>query len=97
MSEDKINEDGSITVQLSKPIVVFGDEKTEITLREPTGKDFQKIGMIMSFDADGNISIDAKKGIKMAETLGKLPVGSLDNLPYKDCTKIVYAMVPFFA
>jgi|TARA_Y100000385_G_C12794243_1_gene508993 hypothetical protein len=90
------NEDGSITIQLSKPIINFGEKITEITLREPTGKEFQKIGMVMSVDTQEKIHFDAVKVVKMAETLSGVASGSLDSLPYKQLTKIAYAMIPFF-
>ena len=90
------NDDGSITIQLSKPIINFGEKISEITLREATGKEFQKIGMVMSVDTQEKIHFDAVKVVKMAETLGGLASGSLDALPYKQLTKIAYAMIPFF-
>lgn len=90
------NEDGSITIKLSKPVTVFGKKKDSITLREPTGKEFTKIGMVISIDTQERIHFDAAKVTKMAETLADLPSGSLDVLPYKQLNKIAYAMLPFF-
>lgn len=86
----------SIEVELSKPIVVFGEKKDKLVFREPTGKEFQKIGMIMSIDTEERIHFDSKRVVKMAETLADLPAGSLDSLPYKQLNKIAYAMLPFF-
>lgn len=90
------NEDGSITINLVKPIIVFGQKKTEITLREPTGADYRKIGNCLIFDVNGNIDFKTEKVAKLAETLADLPAGTLDQLPYKQLSKIAFAMMPFF-
>ena len=86
-----------VTIKLSKPIKSFGKELNEITLREPTGKDYREIGCCVIFKADGDsVTFDPVKNAQMIERCAGLAVGTLDQLSYKEVNHIALKMLPFF-
>jgi hypothetical protein len=90
-----INADGSITIQLSKPIIVMGKPVEEITLREPTGKDYKQFGNILSFNSDGLMVFNPTKVCGFIEKLASLPANTLDQLPFKEINMMSLRIAPF--
>ena len=83
-------------IELNKPIVSFGKEKSFIELKEPTGEQFELVEVPFTFKSDGGFDIDGKKMIQMIESLADLPAGTLKTMPYKEVMNISMKIMDFF-
>ena len=88
------------TVKLKQPIEAYGDTVTEITLREPTGKDIRKCGVMFKSwtDESGVVcnGADAEAVARSISHLGNLPLGSVDALSALDFMECMQAVTSFF-
>ncbi|MBW6399982.1 phage tail assembly protein [Roseomonas sp. HJA6] len=85
------------TVPLTKPIEAHGETLSELTLREPTGKDIRLCGMPFRIGAeDGSIIIDTSAMAKMIGGLAGLPPSAIDKMPPSDWSAAMAAVLGFF-
>lgn len=85
-----VNDDGSITVTLSKPIKVEGDDRSALTFAVPTGKHWRQLNGFEIIRGNGAAQMRA------IEVLGAIPPSSSDQLKGPDISKIAMALTPFF-
>lgn len=83
----KTNEDRSITITLSEPIIgPDGQQLTELTLRRPKGKDLRAMDK-----ATGELG----KTFALAQQLSGIPAPMLDNLDGADVIELSDACAVF--
>jgi tail assembly chaperone E/41/14-like protein len=89
------------TVKLLKPVEAYGEPLTEIELREPTGKDIRKCGvMFKSWTDDNGVQCngaDAEAVARSISLLGNIPMGAVDALSARDFLKCMEAVTSFFS
>lgn len=83
------------TIKLSKAIVAHGEELTELTLREPTGKDIRTCGSHITGNGRGG-SIDTEAIARYISALAEIPPSSVDLLSGADFLKAQSAVLGFF-
>jgi hypothetical protein len=93
--------DGSVSVELIKPIRVFNDTLKTLKFRKPTGKDFFEVGSHVVFDPTVDppkISHDWSKlrPIMARLTDNKIPSSSFDMMDPNDVASCAWALTPFF-
>jgi len=84
---------------LSKPIMVFDEEVSELNWREPNGTDFVKIGnpvKFQPFTSPVSIEHDMQKMIAMLSRLTGAPSSSLERLSPNDLATLAWEVTPFF-
>ena len=90
-----------ITLKLSSPIKAYGESVSEITLREPTGKDLRACGVPVTTkqEVDGSTSIrlEAEFGALLISRLANIPASSVDHMTAADFMAALGAAVSFFA
>jgi Phage tail assembly chaperone proteins, E, or 41 or 14 len=88
-------------VKLKQPIEAYGDTVTEITFREPTGKDIRKCGVMFKSwtDESGVVcnGADAEAVARSISHLGNLPMGAVDALSAHDFMECMQAVTSFFS
>lgn len=82
----------STTIKLKKPIEALGETFTELTFREPVGKDITACGIPMSGDNQINTAAVAA----LISRLGNIPPKAVDELSASDYLKAMTAIVDFF-
>lgn len=84
-------------VPLSKPIEAHGESMTELTLREPGGKDIRTFGVPYRIGAeDGSVIIDAASVHRYIAGLAGLPPSAVDTMVPADWTAAMAAVLGFF-
>lgn len=89
----------AVTVQLSKPINVAGEQVGFLELRDPTVDDVAEIGypfLVMSGDNGTGIELRPKAILKYASRLGGVPPSSLKTLSLGDLSKLQEQIMGFF-
>ena len=87
----------TVTVTLSKPIEAHGETLTELTLREPSGKDIRTFGMPYRVGAeDGSVIIDAAAMHRYIAGLAAVPPSAVDKMSPLDWTAVMAAVLGFF-
>jgi len=82
-------EDGSVTVWLSKPVKIDGEETLSVTLRPATGKDVRSIKA-------GGEGIELGEFMDLGGRLCGLLPGQLDAMPAQDALAIQGVAQGFF-
>jgi hypothetical protein len=86
-----------VTINLSSPITAHGEEVTELTLQEPTGKHIREIGSIpFGIDSSGDIKLDAKSIAQYISKLCAIPMSSVDAINPGDFFEISWLIVGMF-
>jgi hypothetical protein len=83
------NKDGSVTVRLMRPVKSAGDTVAELTLREPTGKEWRKLDFEQL----------RSKGNEMARVIGDLAAvtpSTVDQLGWNDLAELSKVVLGFF-
>lgn len=83
-------------IPLTKPISAHGEEITELTLREPTGKDIRVNGYPFTASGDGQIILIGASVCKYISTLAGIPASSVDALSATDFNALGWAVAGFF-
>lgn len=87
-------------MKLSRPIQAHGETLTELTLREPTGKDIRTAGAPykMEFTASGGqlMHIDTEAVARLISALAGIPPSSVDQLTAKDFNAAQAEVISFF-
>lgn len=90
----------SVTVKLRSPIKAHGDVLTELTLREPRGKDIAACGMPRTFGQRGKqtfVEINASAIYDYLVELAGIPPTSVDQITAADWNDLSNAILGFFA
>jgi hypothetical protein len=90
----------SKTVKLTKPIQAHSQTLTELTLREPKGRDIASCGLPRGFSQrrralSMDVDTDAVHGY--ISTLGNIPPSSVDQLDAADWMTLMGEVLDFFA
>lgn len=88
-------------IQLSKPILVHGDEVTELELREPTGEDVIALGypyLIIIGDGDDVQAMELRPKViaRYVARLAGIPPSSLNKVSPADFSGMTGAVMGFF-
>ena len=87
----------TVTVNLAAPVEAHGETLTELTLREPTGKDIRSFGMPFRIGAeDGSIVIDSAAMHRYIAGLAGLPPSAVDRMTPTDWQAAMAAVLGFF-
>lgn len=82
---------------LSRPIRAHGDDRTTLTLAEPTGKDVREIGLPYKMGADEAIVFDMDKVARYIVRLAGIPMSSVDAMSPADLTRLALEITGFFS
>ncbi|MCW8918908.1 MAG: phage tail assembly protein [Gammaproteobacteria bacterium] len=85
-----------ITVKLSRPIQAHNEELSQLTLREPTGEDVERLGIPATMGADESLSMNGKVICAYIVRLGKIPRTSVQQMAPADITACWTELLPFF-
>jgi len=84
-------------VTLSKPIQAHDEDISEVTFREPTGKDTARCGVVFNVTTDGDqLVIAAGPMHKMIAALAGIPISSVDQMSGKDWNTCAMVILPLF-
>lgn len=83
-------------MKLSKPIKAHGETIDEIVLSEPTTKDVRELGYPFMPDAHGDVKMYPDVAAKYICRLGKIPMGSVDQLAIGDMLQLHVEIIGFF-
>lgn len=83
-------------IQLSRPLLYGNDTLTEVTLREPTGKDLVDCGYPLKLGEHAT-EVDAANMSRLIGVCGKLGAVHMQTLPACDWQALCLAMMGFFA
>jgi hypothetical protein len=90
----------SLTLKLSKPVIANGDEVNELTFREPTAGDIERIGNpvlldLMSGDTP-KVTFDAKAMTQMMALLATVPPSTIRQMTTRDWNTGAWSLCRFF-
>lgn len=86
----------ALEIELSSPIT-HGDETiTKLHLRQPTVEDITRIGIVMTFNTSGQISIDFEAGRQYLSRLGAVPPSVINKMTPHDFIFAVQQLTRFF-
>jgi hypothetical protein len=86
-----------VTVKLRRPIVGNkGEQISELTFREPTGRDINNCGNPVRIDSAGEIQVDEKKMTAMMGQLSGVLAPLLNAMHPVDWNSCYYRLRPFF-
>ena len=87
----------NVRIPLSTPIEAHGETLSEITLREPTGRDLRLCGLPYRISMEtGEATIDASAMAKMISALAAVPPSTVDRLSAEDWQAAMGAVLGFF-
>lgn len=87
----------SVTVNLSKPIKVGGEEQKELTLRRPTPEDARALKLLPYVAReDGSVTMDAELASRYISRLAAIPPSSVDQLDIADLNTLCWTVFGFF-
>lgn len=99
---EKPKEDGpSLIVQsLRKSVIANGDEVNELTFREPTGGDIERVGNPVTIDMlsgdTPKITFDAKAMTQMMALLATVPPSTIRQMHPRDWNSAAWQLAHFF-
>lgn len=86
--------------KLSKPITAHGKEITELTLREPTGDDVEKLGFpyVVTPKSNGETTVEIRANIiyQYISRLAGIPKESAKQVSLGDLSSLSGSIVSFF-
>ena len=85
-----------IKVPLSEPVTAYGETIDEIVLRRPKGRDIRDCGYPFKVYEDGGVEPIAIGIARYISTLGKIPMGAVDQLEPVDFNAAMTAILDFF-
>src|SRR4051812_44514670 len=88
-----------IVVKLRKSIIANGDEINEITFREPTAGDIERVGnpiIVDVFAEKPMITFDSKLMTQMMSVLAAVPPSSIRLMHTKDWNNAAWRLANFF-
>lgn len=88
-----------IVVKLRKAVPADGDEVMELTFREPTAADIDRIGVPVLIDPFGDVprySFDSKLMTQMMSALAAVPPSTIKRMHTKDWINSAWLLLRFF-
>src|SRR3954469_25397256 len=90
----------SMVIKLRKVIIANGDEIKEITFREPTAADIERVGNPVNMDVltsdTPKILFDSRLMTQMMSVLAAVPPSSIRLMHPKDWNNAAWALANFF-
>lgn len=85
------------TILLRTPIQAHGEERRQLTFREPKGADFQAgLNLPLRFGEGGTMSMDSAAVSAWISRLGEIPPSSVGQLTAVDWMEAMKAVMGFF-
>lgn len=90
-----------IVIKLRNKIIANGDEVDELTFREPTAADIERVGNPVNIDmssATGEVKVtfDSKAMTQMMSTLAAVPPSTIRQMKTKDWNSAAWSLASFF-
>lgn len=85
----------SVTIKLRRPITAYKETLTELTLREPTGKDIRTCGLPYGGKSRA-VEFNAEAVAQLIAVCAGIPTSSVDKLCAADFNDAMMAIVSFF-
>lgn len=90
-----------IVIKLRNKIIANGDEVDEITFREPTASDIERVGNPVNIDlssATGEVKVtfDSKAMTQMMSLLAAVPPSTIRQMKTKDWNSAAWSLASFF-
>ena len=88
-----------IIVKLRKAVPADGDEVMELTFREPTAGDIDRVGNPVMIDPFGDVpkySFDSKMMTAMMSVLAAVPPSTIKRMHPKDWNNAAWLLLNFF-
>lgn len=88
-----------IVVPLRKSVIANGDEVMELTFREPTAGDIDRVGNPVLIDPFGDrpkYSFDSKLMTSMMSVLAAVPPSTIKHMHPKDWNNAAWLLLGFF-
>lgn len=90
----------SIVIQLRKSVIANGDEVKELSFREPTAADIERVGNPVNVDMlSGDVpklSFDAKAMTQMMGLLAAVPPSTIRQMHTRDWNTAAWQLASFF-
>ena len=101
MAQDNLIDDdmtgvNELEIELSSPIQHGEETITKLTLRKPNVEDICRTGMVLTFNADGQMAINFEAGRKYLSRLGAIPPSVINKMTPHDFVFAVQQLVRFF-
>ena len=101
MAQDNLIDDdmtgvNELEIELSSPIQHGEETITKLTLRKPNVEDICRTGMVLTFNADGQMAINFEAGRKYLSRLGAVPPSVINKMTPHDFVFTVQQLVRFF-
>lgn len=101
MAQDNLIDDdmtgvNELEIELSSPIQHGEETITKLTLRKPNVEDICRTGMVLTFNADGQMAINFEAGRKYLSRLGAVPPSVITKMTPHDFVFAVQQLVRFF-
>ena len=88
-----------IVVKLRKSVIANGDEVMELTFREPTAGDIDRVGCPVLIDPFGDVpkyTFDSKLMTQMMSLLAAVPPSTIKHMHTKDWFNAAWLLLGFF-
>lgn len=89
-----------LVFKLRKAVIANGDEVTELTFREPTAADIERVGNPVNLDFfqgdTPKATFDAKAMTNMMSLLAAVPPSAIRGMHPRDWNTIAWSIAPFF-
>lgn len=88
-----------IIFKLRNKIIANGDEVDELTFREPTAADIERVGNPVNIDTSGGsvkVTFDAKAMTQMMSILAAVPPSTIRQMKTKDWNSAAWELASFF-
>jgi Phage tail assembly chaperone proteins, E, or 41 or 14 len=89
----------SLKRKLMKPITAHGQTYSELTFREPTAEDIERVGLPCTIKVgveEFEIKHDAKAWLAMMSNLATVPPSSIRQLDPRDYSSIIWLLQGYF-
>lgn len=83
-------------MKLTRPITAHGEQRTELTFREPTGADIARDGLPFKFEGESRV-MDTASLARHISSLGGIPPSAVGNLCALDFMRATGEILGFFA
>ena len=98
--ETKPSGEEPLVIKLRNKIIANGDEVDQLTFREPTAADIERIGNPVNVDLlsgdTPKITFDAKAMTQMMSTLAAVPPSTIRQMKTRDWNSAAWSLASFF-
>ena len=85
-----------IVIKLRNKIIANGEEVDEITFREPTAADIERVGNPVNIDPEYKVTFDSKAMTQMMSILAAVPPSTIRQMKTKDWNTAAWSLASFF-